>query len=151
MAYTAAVTLDTPKSERISRTLGIITGKCDITKDHATPAEITDITGHFLALHAVIVDALSDNGHIVRWNRTDKCFHGRAPVGAHVHTINLSATHAGGAIELVAEADDSALGGVGGARTGITGIQNNAIHVADAVADDTDIGEVNFVAIGVHR
>lgn len=74
-AYAQTTTLDTPHTERISRNLGIISGKCDITNYNQTGVEITDITDHFKTLFRVLVDGASDEGHICRWNTTDKCFH----------------------------------------------------------------------------
>jgi len=95
MAYTSAVTLDQPHAQRISRDLGVLTGICNITLDHqSTPAEITDITDHFPTLFEVIVTGVSDNGHIVKWNKTDKCFHGYHPTKAQTSGTGVSHGHA---------------------------------------------------------
>jgi len=149
-AYAETTTFDLPRVEKISNNLGIISGECDLTNYNTTGAEITDLTGKFKSILRVICDGMSKNGFIPRWNATDKCFHAFYPVTAHTHTISLSATHAGGAIELVAEADASALGNAGGAaRTGITGIDNATAAAGGEVANDVDVGEINFFAIGI--
>jgi len=152
-AYASTVTLDTPKAQRVSRDYGMIIGKCDITNYNTTGAEITDITKFFkddtISIR-VINDGLSDNGYLVRWNTTDKCFHAFYAADTHTHTITLSGTHAGNAVELSANANDAALGEAGGTGyTGITGIQANTAGAGAEVASDVDVGEVNFVAYGL--
>jgi len=104
--YAQTTTFDLPHAERISRELGMITGKCDVTNYNTTGAEITDITGKFKSLKRVICDGFSDNLFGMRWDTTDKCFHA------------------------FSESD----GGAG------TAFQEEA--------NDTDIGEINFIAIG---
>lgn len=103
-AYASTTTIDHRRSERVSRNLFMVVGKCDITNYNQVGAEITDITKHFKTILRVIADGISDNGYGVRWNTTDKCFH--------------SFTFP----DLAAAAAET--------------------------ADDTDVGEVNFVAFG---
>jgi hypothetical protein len=151
-AYTAIVTKSHHRVERMSRNFGFIIGQCNITCYNTTGAEITDITKYFddnTIPIRVINDGLSTLGYIVRWDTTDKCFHALYPLIAHLHTITVGATHAGGAVELHANASGGALGQVAGAYTGITGIQNSAVASGIEVADDdVAIGIVNFMAIG---
>src|SRR4030067_664611 len=47
-AYASTVTIHTPKAERISRNLGMIAGKINITNYNATTTEETGITKYFL-------------------------------------------------------------------------------------------------------
>jgi hypothetical protein len=149
-AYAETTTLVLDRAERISRNLALLVGKCDITNYNTTGAEITDITKYFKTILRVICDGMSDNGYAVRWNTTDKCFHAFYPVTAHLHTITLSGTHAGNAVELSANANDAALGEAGGTGyTGITGIQNCTAAAGGEVANDVDVGEVNFLAVGL--
>lgn len=73
--YASTVTVDHPRAERISRNLGMIIGKCDITTYSTTGAEITAITKYFKTIKRVTSDGVTDNAYAVRWNTTDKCFH----------------------------------------------------------------------------
>lgn len=148
--YACTVTLDLEHAEPIHKGIHIVCGKADITNYNTTGAEITDITGLFVSLLRVICEGTSDNNYLVRWNTTDLCFHAFYPVTAHLHTITLSGTHAGNAVELSANANDAALGEAGGTGyTGITGIQNCTAAAAGEVASDVDVGEVGFIAIGL--
>lgn len=88
MSYTASVTLTPRKTERISRSFGMVHGTCDITSYNQTGAEITDITGYFHTDPVVICDGMTDNGYIVRWNTTDKCFHAFYPTNASAPTTS---------------------------------------------------------------
>jgi len=143
MAYTAAVTLMVPTPERISRNLGLVMGTCDITLDHSTGAEITDITKYFKNTDnlTIIVDGCSDNGHMVRWNPTDKCFHGYYPTKtqAAVTTDKLTITASGSA-----NITD-------GQSVTVDSTFRSAVDqgAGDDVGDDVDIGKVNFIAIGL--
>jgi len=158
MAYTATVTLDTKHAERITRNLGVLVGKCDITKYNQTGVEITGITGHFKKVLRVISDGISDNGYIVRWNTTDKCFHAFYPKNAHSHkafTVNASETAADAtAFVSITEGDGTAQSGVKVANAGggsDIDINTDTLTAGPAteVADDVDVGEVNFIAIGL--
>jgi hypothetical protein len=164
MAYTATVTLDTPHAERISRNLGILIGKCDITSYNQAGAEITDITKHFKTILRVVCDGVSGNNYIVRWNVTDKCFHAFYPTnaqGAHSHkafTVNNSELAADAtAFVSITEGDGTAQSGIKVAAAGsgsdvdINTDSQGAISAAAAteVANDVDVGEVNFFAIGL--
>lgn len=154
--YVAAVTMDSYRPERISKNFNMMVGKCDITTYSRTGLEITDITKYFddTTVPIVVINGgLSTSGYLIRWSRTDKCFHAFDPTAAHVHLINLSATHAGQAIELSANSNDAALGEAGGVGyTGITGIQNNTVAPGTEAAETIGaVGEVNFIAIGWSR
>lgn len=78
MAYTATVTLDLPKAERVGRRLGMITGTVDVTVYNSTLAELTDITKHFLSTASVAMtvqcDGPTDNGYFLSWDTTEKAF-----------------------------------------------------------------------------
>jgi len=73
--YASTTTVDHPRAERISRNLGMVIGKCDITTYSTTGAEITDITKYFKTVKRVVCDGTTDNLYPVRWDTTDKCFH----------------------------------------------------------------------------
>lgn len=196
MAYTATVTKDTKHAERISRNLGLLSGKCSISSYDQTGAEITDITGQFKSLKRCIVDGFSSNGYMVRWNTTDKCFHAYYPrpsdtpagtvsqptftgsaLAAHGHkalTVNASEVAADAtAFVSITEGDGTAQAGIkvanagGGVDTDIntdnvsagtpsgtvsqptfTGTAATAAPGTE-VADGVDVGEINFIAIGL--
>ena len=158
MAYTATVTLDTKHAERMTRNLGVLVGKCDITSYNQTGAEITDITGQFKQILRVICDGMSDNGYIVRWNTTDKCFHAFYPKNAHSHvafTVNGSETAADQtAFVSITEGDGTAqtgikIGNAGGGSDIDINTDTLTAGAASEVADDVDVGEVNFIAVGL--
>ena len=168
-SYAATVTLDTPRVERVSRNYGMLVGKCDITNYNQTGAEITDITKYFddttVAIR-VLNDGVSDNGYIVRWNTTDKCFHAFYPTkaqSAHNHkafTVNASETAADSTTFVsITEGDGTAQAGVkvsnagGASNIDINTDSQGEITAAAGteVDDDVDVGEVNFVAFGLIR
>jgi len=160
--YAQTTTLDVPKQERVSRELGLVCGKCDVTNYNQTGVEITDITNRFRSLLRVICDGVSDNGFLVRWDTTDKCFHAFYPVNAvavHDHNFTIIGGTAAAATDAlnvkalvlgkeeatnktILGADNATKGGVveGGAITAAAGSE---------VANDVDVGEVNFIAIGL--
>jgi len=77
MAYTATVTLDTPKPERGTRNYGLITGTVDITEYNSTLVEITGITKFFHddTISVTVAPAgATDEGYVLSWSATDKAF-----------------------------------------------------------------------------
>ena len=135
-AYASTVTLDLDRAYKLHKGIGVISGICDITNYNQIGAEITDITNYFSSILRVIADGIRDNGYIIRWNTTDSCFHafysfydtaGSETAGAN---ITLCKTSTGGPTEV--------------AGTGTAYGQ-----AATEVADDVDVGEVNFIAIGI--
>jgi len=88
MGYTATVTLDQGRAERISRNFTMISGQCDLSEYHQTGVAITDITGYFNPGAStnvrVICDCLSDNGYLVRWNASGGYFDAFYPTNSHV-------------------------------------------------------------------
>lgn len=133
MAYTATVTLDFPRCQIIGRGLGLISGIADINPYHTTGAEITAITGKFRSLLRCIVDGFSDNGYLVRWNTTDKCFHAYYPttIISTSGTVNDALGYGTGANAFIT---------ANGAHTGVS--------AGSECANDLDVGVVNFIAIG---
>ena len=74
MAYTATVTTDQRHPERIGRQLSILTGRVDVTEYNSTLVAITDISGHFRRLDAVLVDGPTDNGYQLAWVSASNAF-----------------------------------------------------------------------------
>jgi len=148
-AYASTVTLDHDRSERISRNFGMVVGKCDITNYNQVGVEITAITKFFRKDPRVIVDSFSTSGYMVRWNTTDKCFHAFYPKPTTASTVTIEASGTAGADTYVVKKSATALG-VSGAGTAFTGaISGQTAAAGTEVADDTSIGEINFLAVGI--
>lgn len=139
-AYAATVTLDTPKRIRIGGNLGQISGSINLTNYNSTIAEITDITKHFKSTKNVQITS-SENGYIGLWNTTTNALEVYNPVTAHTHTIAVTAGTAGDAVTNNAGVLEST-----GGQDLTTAAATAA--VGSEVANDTDCGTFNFVAIG---
>jgi hypothetical protein len=168
MAYTVTVTSPMKKAERISRSLGIYAGKCDISA-YATAdlAEITAITKFFVdvahtgavnvkmakGVLSCIANGPSDNGHIFEWNATGgyfECFKpSGVPVASGSTTITIG-TSAGGVAVLWDSANNrfQCTTNSGTITTTIVGTTSAAV-VATQMAGDA--GEITFTAIGFIR
>jgi hypothetical protein len=156
MPYTISVTLDTPSAQRISQDLAVITGVADLTSYNATHAEVTPITGKFKTTLAVLAGSLTDNGHVVYWNRTTKAFTAFKPAPARsiataedltiaaVDTSKLPAVYFDGTNGALVIPTDSTAGTVALAPTG-----SLAAAAGTEAADNTDVGAFNFIAIGL--
>lgn len=141
MSYTASVTSPLKKSERISRSLGIYSGKCDIT-EHAAVASLVEITaitkffktggvaGFTKGIIAVVAEGLSDNGYEFRWDYTTGAFSCYLPTN-----IVIEGSSTGAAITLNVDAIQA----VSTAGT---------ITAVAALAGAVDAGEIGFYAIG---
>jgi len=111
-AYAHTTTLDRPHATKVGREgLGMLTGKSDVTNYNATRPANTTITDQFVTINRVVVDGVSDNGYLVRWNPTDKQF-----MAYHM---------------------------------GTTGATVATDRFLVAASDDEDIGEFNWIAIGL--
>jgi len=131
--YSASTTDDLPRTERISENLGIMTGEVDIDNYNTTLAEITSITSKFESVLAVVVDGLSTNGYVVKWDRSNKSFKCFNPTNIDTSSGTVA----------------DALGWAsGGAFVSANSGHTEAATAAEAATDDT-IGKVNFVAFGI--
>lgn len=154
-AYAATVALlDCRNAVPIAPGYGFIKGTCAISNYNTTGAEITNITKYFRKQPTVITDGFSSNGYLVRWNTTDKCFHAFYPAIAHSHSLIFKANAAANAVTMAANSLRNASAGdltvVGGGADG--GIATGGAISAAAgteVANDVDIGTINFFAIGL--
>jgi len=164
MAYTVTVTSPMKHAERISRSLGVYAGKCDISA-YATAdlAEITAITKYFVdvahtgAVNAKVAKGVlscvangpSDNGHIFEWNATGGYFECFKPSGVPVAsggiTINAGTT---GTSVFFDPANSKFYSTTGGTVTEFVGTTCAAV-VATQMAGDA--GEITFTAIGFIR
>lgn len=156
-AYASTVTVDID-DERISRQLSIMIGKCDITNYNTTGAEITAITSKFINLLVCVCDGLSDNGYLVRWNRTDLCFHAFYGLAEHDHNFTIIGGTAGAGTDTLnvkalvlgkEEATNKTVVGSDNATKG--GVVEATAAATVEVASDVDIGVVNFYAIGTFK
>ena len=134
-AYACTVTMDLPAAKRVNKGLAVVMGKADISNYNTTGAEITDITGAFKKLLRVISEGVSDNGYLVRWDTTDECFHAFYPVAV--------IADAG-----VADANNTVMKSAA-ATLEVAGTGTAFGQPGTEVADDVDVGEVNFIAIGL--
>lgn len=155
MAYTASVTTMMPKVERISKSLGIFCGKCNVTEYHATLAEITGITKYFISSNhtgtepvkyphgvlAVTPNGLSDNGHMFEWNATSGAFKVYKPTALLMNS-SIGATSA--------EVNVDVAGGTG-YEFHTTSATGSVYAVGAEVANACDCGEITFTAIGFAR
>ena len=154
MAYASAVTTSPmgSGSERISRSLGMFAGKCNVTDyDSGTLLEITGITRNFIAstvsgythgILAVIPQGFSDEGYEFKWDYTTGAFEAYYPTSMTMpvlsNTVGVAITWLSGAapnqILATSSVGEIVIQGAAKEATGIT-----------------DVGEINFIAIGFIR
>ena len=163
-AYAATVTSTLKRAVKVDAVdgIGMFVGKCDITNYNTTVTEITGITGKFGSLLQVICTAISDNGYIVRFDATDlgfKAYYPTAVAAAHAHDFVVGSGTIGTNMEIGVDVDTDSGKIEGG--TGITAERtlsaNTPVATAGAVtataalevANDVDIGVVEFVAYGL--
>ena len=140
-SYASTVTLDSNRAERFSNNFGMVVGKCDITNYNTTGAEITAITKYFIKSPRVMTDGFSDNGYMVRWNTTDKCFHAYYPKSAQAAVVTDKVTIAASGSANITD----------GQSCTVAATFRSAVDVGagSEVASDVDVGEVNFMAVGL--
>jgi len=165
-AYASSVTLYTPKCERISRNLGIVAGRINITNYNSTTTEETTITRLFKAsgVAAIAKGIISlqivsaENGYLwgfIKSTGKFKLF--QAPVQTHGHdfTIVKGAIVMSTELGLSADATSATVNNNTIAATRIlakaTGpVVSETLAAAglSELATDVDAGEADFVAIG---
>lgn len=158
-AYAASVTIN--NTMKAVGALGVVSGVIDVTNYNTTLAEITGVTGQFRGdPWNVMVDPISENGYIVRWDYTSLA------IKAYYPTISLTHDHdflviGGGTVvtdgnlgvdasgDLVkVEAANLTIEGADSAADG--GVLSEALAAAagSEVVADVDIGTVRFLAFG---
>ena len=167
-AFASAVTITSQGCERISRNLGILTGKIDITNYNTTPTEITDITRYFktsseTGLEKGIVFAQftsSENGYVLGFDKsTGKVKAYRAtPSGTNSKpAIKITKGAVGSSLETGLSADAAAAtlnNNTIAATLTVTGdiVQaptfTGTAAALTEVASDVDLGTFDFVVIG---
>lgn len=139
-AYASTVTLHTNGAERISRNLGIVAGQINITNYNSTTTEETDITRNFVAsgqsgLTKGILSLQitgSENGYVANFDKTTGKFKLYTVGGNAIGTAALSTSDT---------YTDAAV------NTAINGVTVTAGALTE-LANDTDAGTFDFVAIG---
>lgn len=153
MAYESSVSSPIKGVERLSPSLGIYVGKCDVTKYNSTLVEITGITKYFTNIAhtgaepvkypkgvlSVLPTGPSDNGHVFTWDSTKGAFKCWKPT-----TILMDSAIAGQVVQIDA---------AGGTATEfhVTNAAGHVYGVATEVANECDAGEIGFIAIGMVR
>lgn len=162
-AYASTVTLYTPNVQRISRDLGIIAGRIDITNYNATTTEETGITRYFKpsGVAAITKGILSlqvissENGYFLSFNKaTGKFKAWRYGGGTTAGNITVGGGAAGEALGITPDTNAGALTKAAATARAIpiATLFGAAPTVPAAamteVADDVDLGTFDFIAIG---
>lgn len=149
--YASTVTTPMANCERISRSLGVIAGKVTISNYNTTLLEITGITKFFKnsavvgftkGVVSVACEGFTSNGYLVRWDNTTGAF--RCFYANNAMSIPVDSNVASGAALIFQS------GGGAAALHATSAVGNITVAAAAAleVANDVNIGDVNFVAIG---
>lgn len=154
MAYSVTVSSPMKHAERISRSLGMFIGKLNIDSYNSTLVEITGITKYFVDIGHTGDQAIkypkgvisctptgpSDNGHVFTWDATNGAFKCWKPT-----SLLMDATIGASKVLQV----DSA-GGTG-TEFHCTSATGSVYATAAEAADNCDVGEIGFVAVGLIR
>lgn len=139
-AYASSVTNYTNGVERISRGLGMLCGRIDITNYNSTTTEETSITRYFKAssqsgLEKGIISlqvTSSENGYVLGFDKSTGKFKAYYAPAHAISNIALSTSDT---------YTDNAV------NTAVNAITATAAALSE-VANDTDLGTFDFVAIG---
>ena len=148
--YASTITATMKRAVKIDQVIGfgMYVGKADITNYNQTLIEITAISKKFKSLMQVICTTISDNGYLLRWDATDKAFKAFYPTAvasAHTHAIAVTAGTAGDAVTN----DSGVLNSTGGEDLVTESAGAVTAAAAVEVANDVDVGVVEFVAYGL--
>ncbi len=159
--YAATVTLILPTAKKLLGYPGIgaIFGSVNVTNYNQTLAEITGITGKFKGVSTVLLGGPSSLGYLLSWDPTGKALKAWYSNGTAAHTHDLLFIAGITATEPVAIAGGDTLGKnaatnrtIAGANSATKGgVVPNTLIAAGAlieVASDTNVGIVQFLAIG---
>ncbi len=150
MPYLANITSPMGSAERISRNIGVYAGKIDLTSYNTTLIEITGITKYFKTggvagftqgIVAVVCDPVSENGYAVQWDYGTGAFKAYVSSGVAIPVDS----NVGAGATLLFESG----GGAGVIHaTSAVGTITVANTVQVEAANDDDVGNIGFVAIG---
>ena len=158
MTYTATVTGDYIHVEKQQQAVGVYSGSIALTS-YDTLAEITDITKMFKGgKPRVIVDGVSSNGYLCRWDSTAKAVRAFYPgiASAHTHDILIIG---GGTITSTLGTDaqpaltknaatNQTIAGANSATKGGVVAATPTPAAGSEVAAAVNVGTINFIAIG---
>jgi hypothetical protein len=163
-AYASAVTKYTKDVQRISRDLGILCGKIDITNYNSTTTEETNITRYFKpsAVSGIekgiisLTVVSSENGYVLGFNKSTGKFKAyRSPAATTTGNVVIVGGGVGEAIGINPDTNAGVLSKAAATNRTIpiaTFLGATAPAIAAAafaeVADDTDLGTFDFIAIG---
>lgn len=161
-AYASTVTLYTRDVQRISRDLGLIAGRIDVTNYNPTTTEETGITRYFKASSvAAIAKGIvslqitsSENGYLWGFDKaTGKFKIYRSAAYTPSLTVKNGTIGSNMTIGLTADAVTASLVGGTGITADRTLTTNNPIAALSAaalseLAADVDAGTADFIAIG---
>jgi len=140
--YAATVTTPLKKCERISRSMGILAGKYNLTNYNTTLIQQTAITKYFATggvagftggIIAVVPSGVSDNGHSMVWDYATGAFKAYKPTN-----IVVSGSATGASVTLLLTENSIAAASTEG----------SVVAAATEASADDDCGEISFVAIG---
>lgn len=155
--YAATVSSPLKECERISRSIGLFSGKYNLTNYNATLAKQTGVTKHFVVggvagftqgILAVIPSGVSDAGYSFEWDYAAGAFKAYFPTGATTEGLSVSSSAPGTPIYFCSSAN--AFVGTNATATGTIGIVVDGGPGSEAATDD-DCGSVGFIAIGFVR
>lgn len=157
-AYASSVTSTMIKAVKVDsvKGIGLFVGQCDITNYNSTLVEITAITGKFRTMLTVVA-GVSDNGYLVQWDSSDEAFKAYYPVTAHAHDFKVESSGTIGSnmtLGLSSDSNSATLEGGSGITAPRTLSTSSPVQAATAsagseVANDVDVGEVEFIAYGL--
>lgn len=157
--YAASVTSPLGSAERVSRNIGIYTGKFNLSNYNVTLIKQTSITkwfkvsgvsGFTQGIISVVPSGVSDNGHTFEWDYTTGAFKAYKPSNVAATTLGvlMDSDVSSAGIAVVYGSGDNKLHATSGVGN-LDVVQAAAANVAIEAANDVDCGEVGFVAIGL--
>jgi hypothetical protein len=173
MSYTAVVTPLTRKVTKLSdEAMAMLAGTCNLSVYAAAKVAITAISGYFKGTPIVLCESVSSLGYLVRWDSASKAFKAFYPtiaatftgsaLAAHTHTLHFQTSAAANAVTAAANslrtpaaafdvagvANNSGEGGIVQVSAG-TPAGTITAGAATEVADGTNVGIIQFMAMGV--
>lgn len=162
-AYAATVTPTFPTVQKLAQGgMGLFGGSVAISNYNSTLAEVTGITLKFKATPDVICDGVSTNGYLVRWvkaSKAFKCFYPSKAIAAHAHDLLVKGSAPAGIDEPIgvegtdtlaknAATDRTIAGAASDTKGGVISGGAVSAQAGTEVANDVDVGSVNFLAFG---
>ena len=157
--YASTVTLYTRSAERISRSLGVLAGKINITNYNSTTTKETKITNNFrtsgvtgidLGILALTVTS-SENGYLLQFDKITGKFKGYYQSALAITNPAISDPSGMASVAAVGSVNEAVSAYVSAKGVKIILALNSVTGTAAVfgeVALDTDMGEFEWIAIG---